>query len=114
MCVNDTADYQLVVRATTVTTADGLKFYCSAINEFGTIESNQVRIKALKGTYLCTVVRVCGCVGVCIGVWMGVDVGCVDGCRCGVGGWVDGCGCGWVGEWVCTCICMHITPLLQC
>ena len=74
VCVDDTADFQLVVNVTTMTTANDLRFYCSATNEFGMVNSSRVRITALSGTYVLVCVCVCVCVRACVRVCVCVSV----------------------------------------
>ena len=81
VCVDDTADFQLVVNVTTMTTANDLRFYCSATNEFGMVNSSRIRITALSGTYVLVCVCVCVCVRVCACVCVCVCV-CVHACVC--------------------------------
>ena len=75
VCVNDTADFQLVVRATSNTVAD--MYYCSCVNEFRSVESSRAGITALPGTCVCACVCVCVCVCVCACVRA-----CVRACMC--------------------------------
>ena len=115
VCVNDTADFQLVVRATSNTVAD--MYYCSCMNEFRSVESSRAGITALPGTCVCVCVRACMHVCVCARYVCVCVRACMHACVCVCQ--VRVCVCACVHACMCVCVLEHYshcilltTPLL--